>query len=138
MKWLDEVKVLTDKYEDKGVEKGAIGTIIMSEIRYNQYEVVFSDKDGRDYAMIEIFVGDLEVVRSSNMTDEDILEDLPGHNPNWWCKVEDGYILNLKGERKNKIPYDYNTWLKGERFLAFYVIQTQNYTDRPFIRKKFK
>ena len=41
MKWLDEVKVLTDKYEDEGVKKGAIGTIIMSEIRYNQYEVVF-------------------------------------------------------------------------------------------------
>lgn len=109
MKWLDEVKVLTDKYEREGVKKGAIGTIIMSEIRYNQYEVVFSDKDGKDYAMIEIFVGDLEVVKSSNMTDEDILEDLPGHNPNWWCKVEDGYILNLKGERKNKVPYDYNS-----------------------------
>ena len=109
MKWLDEVKVLTDKYESEGVKKGAIGTIIMSEIRYNQYEVVFSDKDGKDYAMIEICVGDLEVVKSSNMTDEDILEDLPGHNPNWWCKAEDGYILNLKGERKNKIPYDYNS-----------------------------
>ena len=109
MKWLDEVKVVTDKYESEGVKKGAVGTIIMSEIRYNQYEVVFSDKDGRDYAMIEIFVGDLEVVKSSNMTDADILEDLPGHNPNWWCKVEDGYIVNLKGERKNKIPYDYNS-----------------------------
>jgi len=37
------------------------------------------------------------------------LEDLPGNDPNWWCKVEDGYITNLKGERKNKIPYDYNS-----------------------------
>ncbi len=36
----------------------------MPETRYNQYEVVFSDKDGRDYAMIEIFVGDLETVKS--------------------------------------------------------------------------
>lgn len=109
MKWLDEVKVLTDKYESEGVKKGAIGTIIMSEIRRNKYEVAFSDKDGRDYAMIEIFVGDLEVVKSSDITDEDILEDLPGRNPDWWCKAEDGYILNLKGERKNKIPYDYNS-----------------------------
>lgn len=109
MKWLDEVKVLTDKYESEGVKKGAIGTIILSEIRSNKFEVVFSDKDGRDYAMIEIFVGDIEAVRSANITDEDILEDLPGNNPEWWCKVEDGYIVNLKGERKNKIAYDYNS-----------------------------
>jgi len=109
MKWLDEVKVLTDKYEIEGVKRGAIGTIIMSEIRYNKYEVVFSHKDGRDYATIEIHVGDLEVVRSSNITDEDILEDLPKHDPKWWCKLEDGYIVNLKGERKNKIPYDYDS-----------------------------
>ncbi len=56
-----------------------------------------------------IHVSDLEAVKSSNMTDKDILEDLPGRNPNWWCKVEDRYIVNLKGERKNKIPYDYNS-----------------------------
>ena len=109
MKWLDEVKVVTDKYEGEGVKKGAIGTIIMSEIRSNRYEVVFSDKEGRDYAEIEIFVGDLEVVKSSDVGDEDILKDLPGHNPAWWCKVENGYILNLKGEKKNKIPYEYNS-----------------------------
>lgn len=109
MKWLDQVEVLTDKYEKQGVKKGAIGTIIMSEIRYNEFEVVFSDHTGADYAMIEVFVGDMKVTRSSDITDESILKDLPGNNPNWWCKVEDGYILNLKGERKNKIPYDYDS-----------------------------
>ena len=109
MKWLDEVKVLTDKYEAEGVKKGAIGTIIFAWLRNDEYEVVFSNEDGSDYAEIMIHVGDLEVVRSSNITDGDILEDLPGHNHNWWCKVEDGYILNLKGERKNKIPYDYDS-----------------------------
>lgn len=109
MKWLDEVKVLTDKYEKEGVKKGAIGTIIFSWIRDNEYEVVFSNKDGRDYAEIMINVGDLEVVKCSNVTDQDILEDLPGQNPAWWCKVEKGYIFNLKGERKNKIAYDYNS-----------------------------
>ena len=109
MKYLDKVKILTDKYEKDGVKKGAIGTIIFSEIRAETFEVVFSDKDGYDYAMMEIFVGDVEVVKSSHMTDEDILEDLPAHNPAWWCKVEDGYILNLKGEKKNKIHYDYRS-----------------------------
>ena len=74
-----------------------------------KFEVVFSDSKGKDYALIEIYVGDLEVVRSSNLTDEDILEDLPKHDPHWWCKVENGYILNLLGEKKNKIPYDYES-----------------------------
>lgn len=109
MKWLDEVRVISDKYESEGVKKGDIGTIILSEIRYNTYEVVFSDKEGKDYAQTEIHIEDLEVVRSSDINDEDILEDLPAQNPGWWCKVEDGYILNLKGEKKNKIPYDYNS-----------------------------
>ena len=101
MQWLDAVRVTTDKYESEGVKKGDIGVIILPEIRANTYEVVFSDKDGRDYAQIEIFVGDLELAtRNEDITDESILEDLPGHDPNWWCKVEDGYILNLKGEQK--------------------------------------
>lgn len=109
MKWLDEVRITTDKYESDGVKKGATGTIILSELRSEKFEVVFSDERGNDYAEIEIFVGDLEVTKSSNVTDADILEDLPGRNPAWWCKVENGYILNLKGERKNKIPYDYKS-----------------------------
>lgn len=109
MKWLDEVRVTTDKYESEGVKKGDVGTIILSEIRSNAYEVVFSNEDGGDYAETEIFVGDLEEVASSDVTDEDILEDLPGRNPAWWCKVENGYITNLKGEKKNKIPYDYES-----------------------------
>lgn len=33
MKWLDEVRVITDKYEEYGVKKGDVGTIILSEIR---------------------------------------------------------------------------------------------------------
>ncbi len=32
MKWLDEVKVITDKYESEGVKYGAVGTIILSEL----------------------------------------------------------------------------------------------------------
>ena len=100
MKWLDEVKALTDKYESEGVKKGAIGTIIFAWLRNDEYEVVFSNKDGSDYAEIMIHVSDLEVVKSSNMTDEDILEDLPLHDPGWWCKVENGFIYNLKGEQK--------------------------------------
>ncbi len=107
MKWLDTVKVITNKYENQGVKKGAVGTIIFAWLRNDKFEVVFSNKDGKDYAEILIHVQDLEVVKSSNMTDEDILEDLPLHDPHWWCKVENGYILNLKGEKKNTKPYEY-------------------------------
>ncbi len=109
MKWLDEVKVLTDKYESEGVKKGSIGTIIFAWLRDDKFEVVFSNKDGKDYADILIHVKNLEVVKSSAVTDEEILKDLPRNNPLWWCKVENGYILNLLGERKNKIPYDYDS-----------------------------
>ena len=110
MKYLDRVRVTSDKYEKEGVKKGAVGTIIFSWLRNNKYEVVFSEKSGKDYAQILIHVADLELAKENiYVTDEDILEDLPLHDPNWWCKVEDGYILNLKGERKNKIPYDYES-----------------------------
>ena len=110
MKYLDGVKVLTDKYQSEGVEKGAIGTILFSWILgEDKFYVVFSHKDGRDYAEITIHFEDLEVVRSSDVTDAEILEDFPRNDPSIWCKVEDGYIINLKGERKNKIPYDYNS-----------------------------
>ena len=111
MKWLDEVRVTVSKpeYEKQGVYKGMVGTIIFAWIRDNQFEVVFDDENGQDFAYPLIFVGDLEVVRSSNITDEGILKDLPKNDPHWWCKVEDGYILNLLGEKKNKIPYDYES-----------------------------
>lgn len=109
MKWLDEVRVTSDRYENRGIKKGDIGTIILSEIRELAFEVAFTYPDGYDDELIEIYVGDLELVRDIGLTDESILEDLPGHDPNWWCKVENGYILNLKGERKNKIPYDYKS-----------------------------
>ena len=111
MKWLDLVKVKCskEKYEKEKVFKGAIGTIIMSEIRSNCFEVVFSDKEGKDYAQIEIKIEDLEVVEDGNATDEMILEELPKNNPKWWCKVEHGFIVNLLGEKKNKVAYDYNS-----------------------------
>lgn len=49
------------------------------------------------------------MVQECDATDEDIIEMIPLNNPEWWCKVEDGYIINLKGDRKNKIPYKYNS-----------------------------
>lgn len=111
MKWLDDVRVTVskEKYEKERVFKGAIGTIILSEIRNNEFEVVFSRPDGSDYAEIEINVADLELVKDNGLSDESILQDLPKNDPHWWCKVEEGYILNLLGEKKNKIPYDYNS-----------------------------
>ena len=109
MKWLDKVRVTSNEYESEGVKMGAVGTIILSEIRGNTFDVVFSLPDGRDYAETEIHVKDLELVRDNGLSDQEILEDLPGHDPNWWCKVENGFILNLKGEKKNKIAYDYDS-----------------------------
>lgn len=111
MKYLDDVKVTANReyYNKNHVFKGSIGTIIFAEIRDNAFEVVFSKPDGADYAEIEINVSDLELVKENKIADSAILDALPQKNPKWWCKVENGYIMNLLGEKKNKIPYDYNS-----------------------------
>lgn len=36
-------------------------------------------------------------------------KELAINNPKWWCKVEDGYIMNLLGEKKNKISFAYDS-----------------------------
>ena len=56
-----------------------------------------------------IKISDLEFVEDGKCPDEDILDALPKNNPKWWCKVEYGYITNLIGEKKNKVPYDYDS-----------------------------
>lgn len=102
------MRVLTDHYEKHGIHKGDEGHIMNPEIRYGTF--LFYREDPitlADDANASIKIQDLEVVESSDVTDEDILDALPLHNPEWGCKVEDGYILNLKGERLNKYAYNY-------------------------------
>ena len=110
MKYLDKVRVISDKYEKEGVQKGDVGHILSAEIRYNTFDFYLENPITKgDDLCCAVYVGDLELVESAEITDEEILEALSGHDPNWWCKVENGYILNLKGERKNKTPYDYSS-----------------------------
>ena len=47
-----------------------------------------------------IDVSHLKLRERNDLTDAEILADLPGNNPNWWCKYENGKIYNLKGEQK--------------------------------------
>ena len=112
MKYLDRVKVLSSKYEKEGIKEGQVGTIIFAEIRTGTFEICFEPESYDNYeqdVFACIYVKDLELVWQANITDEDILDALPLHNLEWWCKVENGFILNLKGERKNKIQYDYDS-----------------------------
>lgn len=109
MKLFDGAKVINDKYEKRGIKKGSRGAIVLAEIRDNEFEIEFFDLPKDVYELQNIKVEDLEVTDESNITDQDILEELPSPDPHWWCKVEDGYIINLLGEKKNKIPYDYNS-----------------------------
>ena len=125
----DDVRVINNKeeYEKEGVYKDMIGTIILAEIRENSFYVNFIDKNFEihkndpewfekhydeleDDISIPVKIEDLELVWKNNkISDKDILNSLPLNNPAWWCKVEDGYIMNLLGDKKNKIPYDYNS-----------------------------
>lgn len=110
MKYLDKVKVISNKYLNEGIKEGDVGEICLSEIRDNEFYVRFERDDYwnfYDYCMIKI--EDLEFVEDGGITDEELLKDLPKNDPRWWCKVENGFILNLLGEKKNKIPYDYNS-----------------------------
>ncbi len=108
MKYLDRVRVLTDDYEQYGIYKGDEGHIMNPEIRYGTFLFYRENPETlADDADASIRIQDLEVVESSDATDEDILDALPLHDPEWGCKVEDGYILNLKGERLNKYAYNY-------------------------------
>ena len=126
MKLFDKVKIIKDcdYYNQNGVYKGRVGRINSAEIRDNCFEVVFIDErffdktfqwtDENMYTMkddvfLEVPIEDLLVVEESKATDEDILESIPLKNKEWWCNVENGYIMNLLGEKKNKIPYDYNS-----------------------------
>ena len=85
-----------------------MGAIMSAEIRNNTFdcEVFNCNTEDDCYA---IHIEDMKVTRESTVTDEEIKAALPTPDPKWWCKVENGYIINLLGERKNKIPYDYNS-----------------------------
>lgn len=112
MKIYDLVKVVNSKkeYLEKVVKVGDVGRISEAWIVDNCFTVAFStDNDEEFYKFCEIKVEDLELVEEGWGTDEVILEELPKNDPRWWCKVEDGYIINLLGDKKNKIPYDYNS-----------------------------
>ncbi len=107
MKLYDKVKILKMKSYYKKEIENLHGTIIQPEIRDNRFYIAF--EFGEDYIYQDVKIEDLIVVEKYETTDEMILEELPKQNPQWWCKVEDGYIMNLLGEKKNKVPYDYNS-----------------------------
>ena len=123
MKLFDEVKVINEKekYKEYNVHKGMVGTIIDAQISFRAFQVIFTDPKTKqpnfdwenerweDDIVEYIDIEDLEVVKESDVTDEYILKNLPKKYPNWYCKVENGYIVNLQGEKLNKVPYDYNS-----------------------------
>lgn len=110
MKYLDRVRVISDDYEDCGIKRGDEGHILSSEIRRGTFNFYREDPlTGEDSISAPIKIKDLELVSDYHASDETLLEDLPGHDPAWPCKVENGYIVDLLGNRFNKIPYDYDS-----------------------------
>ena len=109
MQYFDKVKVINERkdYLEDNIKVGDEGIIWLPEIRDNCFYVAFEDNDGYKYSCIKI--EDLELVESNKNLHKYLLTDLPKNNHNWWCKVEDGFIMNLNGDKKNKIPYDYNS-----------------------------
>ena len=100
------------------------GTIIEPDIRWSSFYVNFIDQRFYDkeftsheenFDLVEddictgILIKDLELFEDGHCSDEVIESALPEKYKDFWCKVEDGYIINLQGRRKNKIPYDYES-----------------------------
>ena len=125
MKYLDDVKVINDNYKELGIKKGYIGTIIDPDIRWDSFYVCFQDQRVYDTNFMSkqdnifkldddicegIKIQDLELVKDNKCSDALIEKDLPASHKHQWCKVENGYITNLKGERKNKTPFKYDEW----------------------------
>ena len=109
MKLYDRVRVINDGYEGYGIKKGDEGHILNAEIRYGTFCFYREDPETlADDASASVRIEDLVLVEDGGATDEDILEELPRHNPEWGCKVIDGFIYNLKGERLNEYAYDYH------------------------------
>ena len=124
MKYLDDVIVTTDDYASEGIHKGMRGTIIDPDIRWNSFFVNFMDQRSYDEEFMSkeenifllnddictgILIKDLELFKDGHCSDELLESALPEKYKDFWCKVEDGYIINLQGRRKNKIPYDYES-----------------------------
>lgn len=124
MKLLDEIKVVNDNYKDNGITQGMIGTIIEADIRWNSFYVCFQDQRvyNKEFMKIQdnilklqkdiclgIKISDMEVVRESSVDNNEIYNNLPENHKDCWCKVENGFIVNLKDEKKNSIPYCYNS-----------------------------
>lgn len=124
MKILDDVRVICDDYKKEGIRKGMIGTIIDADIRWNEFYVCFQDQRVYDEDFMKheenvfklnddictgIKIKDLELVKDRKTSDKLIRESLPAGHKDFWCKVENGFIINLKGEKKNKIQYDYDS-----------------------------
>ena len=124
MKLLDSVRVINNNYQKDGIVRGMIGTIIDADIRWDSFYVCFQDQrifdkqfmsleenilKLKDDICIGIKIKDLELIENGNASDKLIKNSLPEGHKNWWCKVENGFIINLNGEKKNKIPFDYDS-----------------------------
>lgn len=120
MKLFDKVKLVSDKkqYEIDGVKKGDVGTIIQECLMFTRnkigcFDVVFYPEAPNKDVYVSIDVCDLELLEESSITDDELLECISDHDTSKWCKVVDGHIMNLKGEKLNKIPYQYDSWGDG-------------------------
>ncbi len=108
MKYFDMVRVVADKkeYRDMEVYENMVGEIVCPDIQDNSFYVHFT-LPKNIWAWVN--VADLVVVEDGEESNDYILSQLPNQNPSIWCKVEEGYIINLLNEKKNKIAYDYGS-----------------------------
>ena len=94
----------------QGVRTKRVGKIISPDIEDASFMVAFVDERCIEEDLFAcIKIEDLVLVEKGFANDKIILRALERKGPKTWCKVENGFIVNLEGDRKNKIAYDYNS-----------------------------
>lgn len=112
MKMYDIVKITKDSdyLFKQGVRAGREGKIIEPEIENGCFSVLFVDRCNTEPDVIaDVKIEDLEVVENGFASDDILLEEIGERSSNKWCKVVNGFIMNILGEKKNKVAFDYNS-----------------------------
>ena len=112
MKIYDIVRVKANKdyLVKQGIYAGREGKIIEPEIVRGAFRVFFIDTTCKEPDIFaDVLIEDLDLLEAGFASDEIILEELQARSSEKWCKVENGYIVNLLGEKKNKKAYRYDS-----------------------------
>lgn len=105
-----KIKKDADYLVKQGVHSGREGKIIEPEIENGCFRVLFIDRFYKEPDIIaDVKIEHLELVEYGFASDDILLEEIGARSGEKWCKVVNGFIMNIVGDKKNKVAFDYNS-----------------------------